>query len=105
MSALRGPMPKSSLRTAPFLRSTKVNTRGLTQLLSKKDNAKRKNNPFSSEQLDFLKTTMNATAHMATLGNAGDEYIPGNPGPKSSKKAKTHTDDFIHSLAQSFNEQ
>jgi hypothetical protein len=48
---------------------------------------------------------MNATAHMATLGNAGDEYIPGKPGPKSSKKAKTHTDDFIHSLAQSFNEQ
>ena len=42
---------------------------------------------------------------MATIGNAGDEYIPGTPGPKSSKKAKSqHTDDFIHSLAQSFNE-
>jgi hypothetical protein len=41
---------------------------------------------------------------MATLGNAGDEYIPGNPGPNRSKKAKKHTDDFIHSLAKSFNE-
>ena len=105
MSALRGPMPKSSLRTAPVFTLNESKFKRANSASVKKDKAKRKDNPFSSEQLDFLKTTMNATAHMATLGNAGDEYIPGNPGPKSSKKAKTHTDDFIHSLAQSFNEQ
>ena len=105
MSALRGPMPKSSLRTAPLFTLNKSEYKKANSASAKNDNAKRKNNPFSSEQLDFLKTTMNATAHMATLGNAGDEYIPGKPGPKSSKKTKTHTDDFIHSLAQSFNEQ
>jgi hypothetical protein len=53
----------------------------------KKDKAtKRKSTeaPFNSDQLKFLKGTMNATAHMTSNGNVGDEYIPGSAGPKST---------------------
>ena len=47
---------------------------------------------------------MNATAHMASNGNVGDEYIPGSAGPKSTKKAKA-MDQFIAGWAQSFEQQ
>ena len=70
----------------------------------KKDKAtKRKSTeaPFNPDQLEFLKGTMNATAHMASNGNVGDEYIPGSAGPKSTKKAKA-MDQFIAGWAQSF---
>ena len=61
--------------------------------------------PFNSDQLEFLKSTMNATAHMASNANLGDEYIPGRAGPKTQKKAKSQgVDDFIGNLAQSFNQ-
>ena len=70
----------------------------------KKDKAtKRKSEevPFNPDQLEFLKGTMNATAHMASNGNVGDEYIPGSAGPKSTKKAKA-MDQFISGWAQSY---
>ena len=70
----------------------------------KKDKAtKRKSteSPFNPDQLEFLRETMSATAHMASNGNVGDEYIPGSAGPKSTKKAKT-MDKFIERWAQSF---
>ena len=57
--------------------------------------------PFNPDQLEFLRGTMNATAHMASNGNVGDEYIPGSAGPKSTKKAKA-MDKFIAGWAQSF---
>ena len=44
--------------------------------------------PFNPDQLEFLKGPMNATTHMASNGNVGDEYILGSKGPKSTKKAK-----------------
>ena len=44
---------------------------------------------------------MNATAHIASNGNFGDEYIPGSAGPKSTKRANA-MDQFIAGWAQSF---
>ena len=64
---------------------------------AKKDKAtKRKSSesPFNPDQLEFLRGAMNATAHMASNGNVGDEYIPGSTGPKSTKKANA-MDKFI----------
>ena len=55
--------------------------------------------PFNPDQLEFLRGTMNATAHMASNGNVGDECIPGSAGPKSTKKAKA-IDQFIAGWAQ-----
>jgi hypothetical protein len=68
----------------------------------KKDKAtKRKSteSPFNPDQLEFLSGTMDATAHMASDGDVGDEYIPGSAGPKSTKKAKA-IDQFIAGWAQ-----
>ena len=73
----------------------------------KKDKAtKRKSleSPFNSDQLEFLRGTMNATAHMASNGNVGDDYIPGSAGPKSKKRAMA-VDEFIEGWAQSFEQQ
>ena len=70
----------------------------------KKDKAtKRKSSksPFNPDQLEFLRGTMNATAHMTSNGNVGDEYIPGSAGPKSTKKAKA-MGKFIEGWVQSF---
>ena len=36
---------------------------------------------------------MNATAHMASNSNVGDEYIPGSAGPKSTKNIKAMDSD------------
>ena len=70
----------------------------------KKDKAtKRKSTeaPFNPDQLESLRGATNATAHMTSNINVGDEYIPGSAGPKSTKKAKAMYQ-FIARWAQSF---
>ena len=47
---------------------------------------------------------MHATAHMASNGNVGEEYIPRSAGPKSKKKARV-MDEFVEGWAQSFEQQ